>query len=259
MRVNTTKVKLEAGELVYGCWLRYCDPALVEFVGYQGWDFVVLDAEHGTLEPRECEGAVRAAELRGVTPIVRVTANDAPVILRFMDTGAQGAQVPMVNSAGEAERAVCAIKYWPRGTRGLAASRAADYAQGAPLSEYVARANRETLVVAQVETAEGINELPAILATDGVDVIFVGATDLSASLGVPGQPAHAKVEQAIDEIVGVVVPSSCALGVLVSSVGAARGWRERGARYIAFTLEAMIRDSARAALAAMREGHESAR
>jgi 4-hydroxy-2-oxoheptanedioate aldolase len=257
--VNTTKQKLEQGQVAYGCWMRYGDPALVEFVGYQGWDFVVLDAEHGTLDVRDCEGAVRAAELREVTPIIRVTSNEQAVILRFMDTGAQGAQVPMVNSAAEAERAVQAVKYWPRGTRGLAAARAADYAQQAPLSEYVVSANRETLVIAQVETAEAVTELPAIVATDGIDVVFIGATDLSQSLGVPGQPGHAKVEGVIDEIVQGIAGSACALGVMVSSVDAARSWRERGARYIAFTLEAMIRDSARAALAEMHAGDESSR
>src|SRR5579872_5944497 len=133
MRVNLTKKKLRDGEAVYGCWLRYPDPGLVEFVAYQGWDFLVVDAEHGALDPRTCESVVRAAELRDVTPVVRVTSNDAPVILRFMDTGAQGAQVPMVSTAADGERAVQAIKYWPRGSRGLAASRSADYGQTLPL------------------------------------------------------------------------------------------------------------------------------
>lgn len=255
MRVNATKAKLGLGEAVFGCWLRYGDPGLVEFIGYQGWDFVVVDGEHGTIDPRECENVVRAAELRDVTPIVRVTTNEMSLILRFMDTGAQGAQIPMINTAEQAEAAVAAIKYWPRGARGLAASRSASYAQASPLAEYVIDANRETLVIAQVETLEAVENLPSIVEVDGIDVIFIGATDLSSSLGVPGQTSHQSVEQAINSIIATVTKSSCALGVMVSTTAAAQEWRERGARYIAFTLEGMIRDSARTTLTAMRAGH----
>ena len=104
MRTNTTKAKLKAGETVFGCFLRYSDPTLVEVIGYQDWDFLVFDGEHGTIEPRDCENMVRAAELRNVTPIVRVTTNLSPIILRFMDTGAQGLHIPWVNSAAEAEK-----------------------------------------------------------------------------------------------------------------------------------------------------------
>src|SRR5712692_2312867 len=107
------KEKLKAGETTFGCFVRYPDSSLVEVLGYQGWDFLVFDAEHGTLEPRECENMVRAAELRSTTPIVRVTTNLPPIILRFMDTGAQGVQVPWVNSVADAERAVRAVKYYP--------------------------------------------------------------------------------------------------------------------------------------------------
>jgi len=101
-----TKAKLDAGETVFGCFVRYPDAGLVEMIGYQGWDFVVIDAEHGTVEPRDCEHMVRACELRNVTPMVRVTTNLPPIILRYMDTGAQGLHVPWVNSARSLIRSV---------------------------------------------------------------------------------------------------------------------------------------------------------
>ena len=89
MLKNKTKAKLKAGETVHGCFSVIPTPAFIEVQGYLGWDFLVFDGEHGTLEPRDCENLVRAAEVRDVTPLVRVTTNSAPVILRFMDTGAQ--------------------------------------------------------------------------------------------------------------------------------------------------------------------------
>ena len=173
MRINTTKAKLKAGEPVFGCFVRYPDATLIDVLGYQGWDFLVFDAEHGTIEPRDCEHMVRAAELHGVTPIVRVTTNAPPVILRFMDTGAHGLHVPWVNSLDETTAAVRSVKYHPLGTRGLAGLRAADYGQLGSFQEYTQRANAETLVVIHIETAEAIAQLPRMVAVDEVDVFFM--------------------------------------------------------------------------------------
>jgi len=190
MRDNLTKRALRDGEAVFGCFVRYPDPTLVEVVTYHGWDFVIFDGEHGTLEPRECENLVRSAELHDVTPIVRVPTNQPHVILRLMDTGAQGLHVPWVGDAEDAERAVRSVKYQPRGQRGLAGVRAADYGQRGPLAEYVRRANDETLVVVHVETASAVDQVDEIAAVDGIDVVFLGPADLSQSLGVPGEVRH---------------------------------------------------------------------
>jgi 4-hydroxy-2-oxoheptanedioate aldolase len=252
LRTNTTKAKLKAGETVLGCFVRYPDAGLVEMLGYQPWDFIVFDGEHGTLEPRDCENMVRAAELRGVTPIVRVTTNLPPVILRFMDSGAQGLHVPWVNSAAEAENVVRSVKYHPRGIRGLAGVRAADYGQTIPFSEYVEQANRETLIIIHIETAEAVERLPEIAGIDGVDVIFIGPTDLSQSYGVPGQPQHPSVQAGMQRIVEAVADSNASLGVMVSNLQAARQWRDRGARYIAIGLEALLAPATRDFLAAVR-------
>ncbi|MBO0798708.1 MAG: siderophore biosynthesis protein SbnG, partial [Blastocatellia bacterium] len=123
MRKNKTKAKLIAGETVFGCFYRYPEPGIVEVLSYQDWDFVLFDAEHGTLEPRDCENLARAAELHDVTTLVRVTTNQPHVILRYLDSGIQGAQIPLINSQAEAEAAVRAVKYHPRGMRGLAGVR----------------------------------------------------------------------------------------------------------------------------------------
>ena len=104
MPAGDPKERLRAGELLYGCFLRYPDPGLTELLALQGFDFLVLDGEHGTMEPRDCENMVRGADVRGVPTLVRVPVNEPPVILRFMDTGALGVHVPLVSSADDADR-----------------------------------------------------------------------------------------------------------------------------------------------------------
>jgi 4-hydroxy-2-oxoheptanedioate aldolase len=253
MRPNAAKARLKAGEAIFGCFVRYPDAGLVEVLGYQAWDFLVFDGEHGVLEPRDCENLVRAAELRGVTPIVRVPTNLPPQILRLMDTGAQGLHVPWVNSAAEADAAVRSVKYHPRGQRGLAGVRAADYGQAGSLADYTQRANAETLVVVHVETSEAVERASEIAAVDGVDVVFIGPTDLSQSLGVPGQPQHPDVQAAIEKIVLAVSKSPAALGIMVPNAAAARQWRERGARYVAIGMENILAPAAREYLKTVRE------
>ena len=252
MRTNTTKAKLKAGETVFGCFVRYPDATLIDVLGYQGWDFIVFDAEHGTIEPRDCEHMTRAAELHGVTPIIRVTTNSPPVILRFMDTGVHGLHVPWVNSVDETIAAVRSVKYLPLGTRGLAGIRAADYGQRVSFSEYVQQANAETLVVIHIETAEAIEQLDRMVAVDGVDVFFIGPTDLSHSLGVPGQPQHPVVQAAMQRIIDTVAGSNAALGIMVPTMEAAREWRARGAQYITIVLESLLSPAARAYLSGVR-------
>jgi 4-hydroxy-2-oxoheptanedioate aldolase len=253
VRANATKRRLRDGETVYGCFIRYADASLAELVALQGFDFLILDGEHGTLEPRDAENMVRAAELWDVTPIVRVPANQPPVILRFLDTGAQGAQVPLVASASEAQAAVRAVKYWPDGARGLAGVRAASYGQRLSLGDYTRRANEETLVVVQIEIREALEHVPEIARTKGVDVVFIGPTDLSQALGVPGQTTHPLVEEAYETIIRGLEDSGVALGILVADAAGARAWKARGARYIAVTVDSLLVRSAREVLAAVRE------
>lgn len=240
MRDNLTKRALRDGKTVFGVWVRFPDPTLVEVVAYQGWDFIVFDGEHGTLEPRECENLVRSAELLDVTPMVRVPANQPHLILRLLDTGVQGCHVPWIRDAADADAAVRAVKYEPRGERGLANARAAGYGQRSSLGEYVRKANEETLVVVQVETASAVAQVDEIAAVDGVDVVFLGPADLSQSLGVPGEMRHPIVLEHLERVAEATLAAGKALGVIVPDAEAARAWIERGATYVTTPLESLL-------------------
>lgn len=252
MLENRTKAKLAAGQPAFGCFVRTPEPQLIEYVGMLGWDFLVFDAEHGPLQPREVEDLCRAIEPRGTTPMVRVTTNDAPTILRFLDIGAHGVHVPWVNSAAEAERAVRSVKYTPRGIRGLAGSRASEWGLHESIGDYVERANRETLVVIQVETQDAVDAIDEYLAIDGIDVLFLGPTDLSQSLGHPGDLRHPDVLAAMDRVADAVVGSDKTLGIYAGSVDMTKEWLDRGARYFTTSLEPFLRDGMRAHLQEVR-------
>lgn len=194
------KQKLQTGQPVSGLIIQSPTPALVEIAGYVGFDFVFLDAEHSPLSERDCEDLVRAAEVAGTVPLVRVPSVESGLVLRFLDTGAKGIIIPGAESRWDVEAAVRAAKYAPEGMRGLSAVRAARYGQRGPLAEYVKTANEDIAILAIVESPKAMEDLEEMMATPGLDGIVVGATDLSQAMGLPGQQTHPKVKEACDEI-----------------------------------------------------------
>jgi 4-hydroxy-2-oxoheptanedioate aldolase len=254
MEPNQAKKTLKAGGTVIGTYVRHADAGLAEILCYLGFDYLLFDGEHAPIGERECENLARVCELTGVTSIARVPSNQGWMIGRHLDMGIQGIQVPMVNTGAEARAAARAAKYAPLGTRGLAGARAANYAQVLPFShaEHVAKSNAETMVIAQVETREAIRNLADIVATPGIDVVFIGPTDLSLSLGHPGEFGHPEVQAAFDEITSVVLKSDKVLGVLAANTEASLEWRARGARYIMSVLESIMGPAVRDYLKAVR-------
>jgi len=202
MGQNQTKEKIAAGRPVFGYLLQFPAPNLAEAAGDAGLDFVMLDAEHGSLTPGTVEDMIRGAEIVGVTPIVRVPANREEVILSYMDRGAMGVIVPHVNTREDAEAAVAAVKYGPQGRRGMGGGRSLRPYRDE--ENVFAAANRETMVVCMVEEQEGVDNLDSILDVPGVDVIHIGSVDLSQSLGFVGQTRHPKVLETIDYIIRTV-------------------------------------------------------
>ncbi|MFH1560203.1 MAG: aldolase/citrate lyase family protein [Chloroflexota bacterium] len=202
MGQNKTKEKIAAGEPVFGYILSFPAPNLAETAGDAGLDFIMLDCEHGSITSESVEDMIRGAEVVGVTPLVRVPANREEVILSFMDRGAMGVIVPHVNTRQDAEAAVAAVKFAPQGQRGMGGGRSLRPYRSE--ENVYAAANRETMVVCMVEEQEGVNNLDSIIDVPGVDVIHIGSSDLSQSLGYVGQTQHPKVLETIDHIIRTV-------------------------------------------------------
>ena len=230
---NELKRRLRNGEAVVGSFCNLPSPEAVELLGWAGLDFVIIDAEHGPQGPETVANMVRAAEASGTTPLVRVATNEPQNILRYLDTGAQGLQMPMVNGPDDAQRAVASALYPPQGRRGLAGVRAATFGLSESVADYAATANDEMLVIVQIETVEALGNLDSILSVDGIDIVFFGATDLSSSMGIPGQTRDARVVNAINDAGQKVIQSGRVAGTIVGTAEQAVEWQGRGFRYIA--------------------------
>jgi len=199
-RQNRMKQLIKAGKPTYGVSVQFPSAEIVEMIGELGFDWVMLDAEHGSITPDNIGPMIMAAEIRGITPIVRPEKNDPAIINKYLDRGAMGVQVPHVNTGSEARAVVEACLYHPKGTRGLGGARMADFGWGTPTSEYVVDANREMLVCVQIEDVAAVDNLDEILAVPDVDVFFIGPTDLAQSLGHPGDNGHPDVQKVIKDV-----------------------------------------------------------
>ena len=200
MKKNQIKEKLAAGRPVYGAMVQFPDADLTEMLGHAGFDWILIDAEHGSINENDCLAMVRACELANTTSIVRPPVNDPELIMRFLDRGAQGVQVPHVNTAADARAAVDAVKYYPVGTRGVtSATRSANYGLRESIPDYIKFSNAETLVCVMIEEREAVDNLPEILKVEGVDVFFVGAGDLAQSMGFPGNKNAPEVQKVVRE------------------------------------------------------------
>lgn len=233
------KERLAKGEAVYGPFMKATDAAFVECSGYAGFDFVILDMEHGPVGFSDLQHLVRAAEISGIISVVRIYDSSEMAIGKALDLGAKGIQVPQVRSASEAREVVKAARFFPDGERGVCRFvRAARYS-ATPRDEYFRRANR-SLVILQVEGTQAIDELDEILWVEGFDILFVGPYDLSQSLGVPGQVSHPSVIEAIENIAGKARVAGVVLGVFCDTPESAALWRKAGIQYLSYSVDVGI-------------------
>lgn len=234
---------------VNGVFVLTNSPANIEILGYAGLDFVLIDTEHSPNDPAAVENLVRAAEIGGITPIVRVTKNDPAYILRVMDLGARGVLVPQVNSAAEARQAVQAVKYHPCGYRGVAGIvRAARYGF-TPMGEYIADTNENSLVIVQAEDIKAVAALDEILAVEGVDGVLVGPADLSQSMGITGRFDDPEFSSVVHDIIARTVKAGKIAGIFCFDAAQAKYWRGRGARLLLIGADTLMFAAAAKALA----------
>ena len=244
---NRFKAALAEGRHQLGIWNSLGGNTVPEMLAYCGFDWIVLDTEHSPIEPVQILPEVQAlAACPQVSTLVRPVVNDAALIKRYLDMGVQSLIVPYVQTPEEAAAAVAAMRYPPRGIRGVAGTtRASRYGN---VKGYAARCEEELCLIVQVETAEAMRRLEEIAGTDGVDGVFIGPADLSASMGFPGQPDHpeviAAIESAIARLKAVGVPS----GLLTLNEDFARRCIALGTGFTAVGLDIHLLQTAAKAL-----------
>lgn len=228
-----------AGRPCMGIFSKTIDSAFVEAAGYAGLDFIILDMEHGPSSLETIQNHVRAAQLGGVFPVVRVKGLDQHAIGSALDTGAFGIQVPNISTAAEAAEAVKWAKFHPAGMRGVCRFvRAARYGTKNRLSYF--QESNETLLVIQVEGVEGVRNLDEIMTVTGIDIIFIGPYDLSQSMGIPGAVDAKEVVNLMGEIAMKAKAKGLVVGSFSDQPGRNATLINEGFRYIAYSVDVNI-------------------
>jgi 4-hydroxy-2-oxoheptanedioate aldolase len=232
MKIPTDfRQRVLAREWLAGGWLNLGSPVSTEVAGNLGFDWLLLDHEHGPGGEDTLLHQLQAASATPAVPIVRIAANEAPRFKRALDAGALGIMVPYINTAAEAQAMVSAMRYPPRGFRGVAKfHRAASF--GADFEEYYLHAHEWLLGIAQIETPEAVANAAAIAAVDGVDVLFVGPTDLSYNLGIRDQLDHPRFNDAMNQVGAAARQHGKAAGILVHNNALVAKCREWGFTFV---------------------------
>ena len=225
------KHDMAAGKLQIGLWCSLCSNIAAELVSYSGFDWLLLDTEHSPNEVPDILSQLQASARGTAHSIVRPAWNDPVLIKRYLDIGAQTLLLPYVQNADEARQAVEATRYPPHGIRGVTGSgRAAKFGR---ITDYLKKANDEVCVLVQVETREALAEIDRIAAVPGVDGVFIGPSDLSASFGQIGNPAHPAVQQAIEDAGKRIRAAGKGAGILTGNEDEARRYIGWGYNFVA--------------------------
>ncbi len=231
---KSLKQRLTDGETVFGTFFKFNAPQLAEMLGYAGFDFIIVDGEHGDCSYSEMQNIVRAADSVGMSAVVRVPNALDQNILHAGDMGAQGIQVPNLRTAEEAAAAVEKMRYYPRGSRGYAATTRAGKYTFFPKSDFIKYSNEEVLSVIMVENTQMAAQVTELCKDPGIDVLFIGTGDLSQSLGVLGQPDHEKVQAVVKQIVHDAKAGGKIVGIIAGSIEQAKRYMDMGIQYIAY-------------------------
>lgn len=255
IRTFDLKPRLRSGERAFGCWLELVSPLGAEIVAQAGYDCVLIDLEHGPGSLTDALVALQAIQATAAAPLLRVPANDPVWIKRVLDLGLAGVMIPAVDSAAEAEAAVAACRYPPRGRRGMAAPVARAAGFGAEWKRYVEIADEALLVICQIESRAAVEAAEAIAAVEGLDLLFIGPFDLSANVGHLGEPDHPEVAEMIASVEAAAKAAGKLLGAIPTPERDVGALLKAGYDLILPDVDSLLlRDSARTNLARWRDG-----
>ncbi len=222
-----------------GLWLGLADPYAAELCATAGFDWLLVDGEHAPNDLRSMLAVLQAVAPYASQPVVRVPHGDAALIKQVLEIGATTLLVPMVESAAQARELVRAMRYPPAGIRGVGSGLARS-SRWSAYPQYLIEANDRVALLLQVETTTALEQLDAIAAVDGVDGVFIGPSDLSASMGFLGQPGHPTVRATIEQAIARILAAGKAPGILAVDETLARRYIELGARFVAVGVEATM-------------------
>lgn len=224
---------------VFGPFMKTCDPAFTEAAGYAGCDFAILDMEHGPVSVEHMQNNIRAAQISGMLPIVRIEALSETAVSKALDIGAAGVQIPQITSAEDAREAVRAAHFFPKGERGVCRFVRAAHYSALPREEYFTSANNALLII-QLEGQQAVAALDEILEVEGIDIIFIGPYDLSQSLGVPGQVTHPLVIKQMKEMTERAQKKGVVIGTFTDSEKTLKLWMDAGVQYLSYSVDVGI-------------------
>jgi 4-hydroxy-2-oxoheptanedioate aldolase len=239
MPVNTFKQRLRSGEAQIGLWLGLADAYCAELAANAGFDWLLIDGEHAPNDVRSLLGQLQAVAPYPSQPVIRPLIGDTALIKQVLDIGVQTLLVPMVESADQASDLVRAIHYPPQGVRGVG-SALARASRWNNIPGYLDKADEQMCLLVQIESREGLAHLDAIAAVDGVDGVFIGPADLSASMGFRGNPGHPEVQAAIEDAIVRIRQAGKAAGILSADEKLARRYIELGAAFVAVGVDTTV-------------------
>jgi 2-keto-3-deoxy-L-rhamnonate aldolase RhmA len=246
--MRSIKRRVRAGELVLGTMISEVrNPNIAYLLAQAGFEFLIVDNEHGTYSSEAVSSIIAAARGGGIAVIVRVPEIRREAILKPLDSGAAGLLVPQVDTPEQAREIVRHAKYPPEGRRGAALRRAHSLYAEVDAAEYLARANEDTLLAVQAETPEAIENAERIAAVEGIDCLFAGPFDLSVALGIPGQLQHPREIAAIEAMLEACRKHGKAGGILGFDVAPLGAWIEKGMRFVAYSSDVSLLADAAAA------------
>lgn len=237
--LNPFKAALANKKKQIGLWLSMADPYLAEVSATAGFDWLLIDGEHAPNDVRSILAQLQAVAPYGSQAVARSPSGDPALIKRFLDIGVKNLLVPMVDTAEEARDLVSAVRYPPRGIRGVG-SAVARASRWSARTDYLDIADDEICLLVQAESVTALRNLEAICAVDGVDGVFIGPADLAASMGHRGKATHLEVQQAIESAMRTIIDSGKAAGTLTSDPALARRYLDLGCTFVATGVDVLV-------------------